>query len=233
MNRAERKAVVALVLAGYAGGAVVAAATLQPLAGPLRVALAPGVAYLAALRALSDFAAIAAVGPAAMNALYAVCGYALWWVGAYLVGVRVLGAPRGQLKAVALSFPGVVGVAVSLALVVGGLAGAAGAFGNGRSRTAWLVLAVAGGVLWVPALGWISRVRSRAFGWQTRTLEHGDVGLEMAGYAVLLAGLALVAVGVTLDVGAQYLVVAVLAVAVLGVTALVPTGGEPRSTGFG
>lgn len=234
MNRAERKAVVAVVLAGYVGGTVVAAATLRPDGGTVQVALAPGVAYLAAVRSLARFAAIAAVGPAAMNAVYACCAYGVWWLGAYLLGVRVLRAPRGQLKAMALAFPGVVGVALGVALVVGGIAGAAGLLGDALPATGWLVVAVAGGVLWVPALGWLSRVRSTVHGWQSRTLEHADTALEVGAYAVLLSGLALLVVAVALSVGAQYLVVAVLSVVVLAVTAVVPTGGQRGgATGFG
>jgi hypothetical protein len=234
MNRVERKALVLVVLAGYVGGAVVAAATLRPAAGPLRAVLAPGVAYLAAVRALVRFGQIAAVGPAAMNALYAVAAYTLWWVGAYVLGVRVLSVARGELKATALAFPGVVGVAASVGLVAGGLAGAAGLTGDALSTTGFLAVAVLGGLVWVPALVWLSRVRSRAFGWQSRALQHADTAVEVGAYAVLLAGLALAGVAVGLDVGAQYLVVAVLAVAVVAVTAVVPTGGDrDPGTGFG
>jgi hypothetical protein len=226
MNRVERKALVATLLSGYVGGAVVAAATLRPTAGPVRLVLAPGVGYLAALQALARFAEIAAVGPGAMNGLYACCAYALWWGGAYLVGVRVLGVARGELKGMALAFPGVVGVAASVALVLGGLAGAGGVLGTALSTTGYLAVALAGGLVWVPALAWLSRVRTRAFGWQSRALEHADTAVEVGAYAVLLAGLALVAVAVALGVGAQYLAVAVLAVLVVAITAVVPTGGK-------
>lgn len=233
MNRVERKALVAVVLAGYVGGAVVAAATLRPETGPLRALLAPGVAYLAAVRALVRFAEIAAVGPAAMNALYAVAAYTLWWIGAYVLGVRVLSVARGELKATALAFPGVVGVTASVALVAGGLAGAAGLLGDALSTAGFLAVAVLGGLVWVPALAWLSRVRSRAFGWQSRALQHADTAVEVGADVVLLAGLGLVGVAVALDVGPQYLVVAVLSVLVVALTAVVPTGGDrDRGNGY-
>jgi len=225
MNRAERKWLLLVVLAGYVAAAIVAASTVRPSGGPVRWLVLPGVAYLAAVRSLGEFARIAAVGPAAMNALYAVAAYGLWWLGSYLLGVRVVAAPRGLLRAVALAFPGVVGIALSVVLLLGGLAGAAGLLGDALSPTAGLLVAVLGGVVWVPALGWLSRVRSTVHGWQSRTLEHADPALEIGAYAVLLAGLALVGVAVALDVGAQYLVIAVLSVLVLAVVAVVPTGG--------
>lgn len=233
MNRAERQWLVLLVLAGYVAAAIVAASTMRPLGEVARALAFPGVVYLEAVGALVRFAEIAAVAAAAMNALYAVAGYALWWVGGYLLGIRVLDSSRGELKAIALAFPGVLGVATSAALLVGGVAGAAGLLGEGLSTPAFLGLAVLGAGLWVPALIWLSRMRSARFGWQSRALEHYDTAVEISGYALVLTGLALAVAATVLDVGAQFLVVSVTGALLVAVTVLVPTGGarEP-GTGF-
>lgn len=236
MTRTERQAAVFLALAAYVGGSVVAASVLSPAGDLLRAAVFPGVFYLAAIRTLAAFAAIASVGPAAMNALYAAAAYVGWCLAGYLLGVRGLGYARGELKAVALAFPGVLGVLASAALLVVGLLGAVGAvagpIGEALTTTGFVGLAFAGGGLWVPSLAWLSRVRTRQFGWNARPLERVDAAVELVAYAILLAGLALVGVAVALAVGPQYLVVSVLLLLVVAVTVVVPTGGA-REPGAG
>lgn len=224
MNRAERRAAVFLALSTYVGGSIVAASVLS-LPGGVRTAVFPGVFYLAAVRALAAFADIATVGPAAMNALYALAAYVGWCLAGYLLGARGLDVARGELKAMALAYPGVVGVAVSVALLVGGALGAAGLLGDALPLEGFLAVLLVGAVLWVPSLGWLSRARTRQFGWQSRPLERVDAAVEAGGYAFLLAGLGLVGVAVAVDVGPQYLVVALLLLVVVAVTVAVPTGG--------
>lgn len=233
MNRAERQSAVFLVLAAYVGGSVVAAAVLAPAGEVARTVVFPGVVYLEAVGALGRFADIASVGPAAMHALYAAAGYLGWCVAAYLAGVRALGLPRGELKAMALAFPGVLGAVAGVAMLVGGALGAAGVVG-GLSTMGFLGVALAGAVLWLPSLAWLSRVRTARFGWQSRALEHVDAAVEVGAYAVLLAGLALAAGALAVGVGPQYLVVAALALVVVAVSVVVPTGGRREAgPGFG
>jgi hypothetical protein len=229
MNRAERKGVLFAVLAAYVGGAIVVAATASPPAGPVRAALFPGVLYLEALGALVEFARIAAVGPAAMNAVYAAVAFVAWCAGAYLVGVRAVGVARGELKAMALAYPGVVGILASVGLLAAGIAGAAGLVSGGPEWLPFAALALFGAALWVPALVWLSKVRTATFGWQSRALEHADVAVELPAYLVLTVGLALAMVAVAMDVGPQYLVLTVMGLGVVVVTVVVPTGGTSGS----
>lgn len=234
MNRPERKLLVFLALAGYVGAAIVAASTVRPGPGAFRTAVFPGVVYLSTVQALGQFARIAAVAPAAMGLLYAVAGYACWWVGGYLVGVRVLAIPRGELKAVVLAFPGVVVAAAGLALAAGGFGAAAGLVASDRRTPALLGVALVGAALWVPALAWLARVRSARFGWQSRALRQVDPAVEVGGYALLVAGLGLAAAAVAVDVAAQYLAVSVIGAVLVAVTVVVPTGGTRESgTQFG
>lgn len=221
MRRTERRVGVFAVLSVFVGGSIVAAAVSRP-SGSARVALAVGVFYLEAVAALSAFARASALDAGTMNAVYGLLAYVVWWGGSYLVMLGGLGLDRTTIRTVALAS---LGLAVSLSGAAAALAGLGGVVGVLElDRPASLAALFAGIAVAILASLWTDVVRSGGadVGWGLTNLEYTNTAVEVGVHLLLLSGLGLFALAVVAGVGAQYLVVALLGVALVAVSVVVP-----------
>lgn len=218
MHRTERRAGVFLALSVFVGGSIVAVTVSRPSSTAGKVALSVGVFYVEAVAALTEFARLSAVGAVAMNAVYAVAAYVVWWAGSYVVVVRGLERTRGEFRTIALVFPGLVAVVLGGALFVGGMASGAGMLDLGLPRDGRALAFFGGPIVGFFGFLWTTMVHDAGIGWRLQNLKYTNTAIEVGAYLLLFAGLALVLASVVLGVGAQYLMVSLIGVVVAAVS---------------
>lgn len=221
MGQIERQVGVFVALASLVCGSIVVAVVSPPSSMTGRLVLGVGVFYTGAVGALREFARQASVDVEVMNAAFALLAYVVWWLGTYVIVVRGLSFDRGEFQTVALTF---FGIAMTFGAIAVALFGGGVVFGvvEDVSTTIGTAALFGGGFVAYVLVFITAGIHDAEIGWGLEDLSYANAAVEAGAYLLLFVGLGLVAAGLSLDVGAQYLIVSLLGTVVAAISTTVP-----------